>query len=228
MQYLAIREWGAYQHYRDRSPPWIKLHRSLLTSPTWVSMDDANRVLAVAIMLLAAATDNRIMADATYIQRVAYLNKRPDWSKLVAIGFLEIIDENGAASTNLADASSPHTNALPEGETEQRQSRAEDNGKRAKPKVRLDPTWQPSVEDRAIAESLGHNPDEITPEFVDWNIANGILSTNWSLNFRNRCRQLARYRDNRAGGVRGMAHRQGPNSLIAAARAVAAQIEGEQ
>ncbi len=116
MQYLCIKEWDRYQHYKDRNPPWIKLHRELLTSNTWVSMDDASRVLAIAIMLLAAATGNRIPADVGYLQRVAYLNRKPDWSKLVSVGFIEIIGESDAASTLQADARQ---------ETEQRQSRAE-------------------------------------------------------------------------------------------------------
>jgi hypothetical protein len=115
MKYIVVKEWERYQHYKDRSPPWIKLHRTLLTSPTWIMMDDASRVLAIAIMLLAAATGNKILADAAYIQRVAYLNKKPDWSKLAQIGFIEIIDENGTsladASAMLADASNLHTNA---------------------------------------------------------------------------------------------------------------------
>lgn len=122
MQYLVVKEWRQYQHYHRRNPPWIKLHREMLTSNTWVSMDDASRVLAIAIMLLAAATNNKVPADPEYLKRVAYLNKAPDWSKLVKAGFIEVIGENDVASTVLADASNVAPDARPETETETEQS----------------------------------------------------------------------------------------------------------
>jgi len=27
---LRVKNWGKFQHYKDRNPPWIKLHRGLL------------------------------------------------------------------------------------------------------------------------------------------------------------------------------------------------------
>jgi len=117
-RFVRIVNWEKFQHYKDRNPPWVKLHRELLTSQTWVSLDDAGRVLAIACMLLAAATDNKIPADPSYIRRVAYLNQLPDLSALLATGFVESID-SGAASTVLANASALHPNARPETETEE-------------------------------------------------------------------------------------------------------------
>lgn len=105
MKYFRIKNWDTYQHYKDRSPPWIKLHRELLTSETWVSLDDAGRVLAIAIMMLAAATGNKIPHNPAYVRRAAYLNSDPDFSALFDMGFIEIIEENTeVASTKQADA----------------------------------------------------------------------------------------------------------------------------
>lgn len=101
-QFLRIVGWEKFQHYKDRAPPWIKLHRTLLQSQTWVELDDASRVLAVACMLLAADTGNRIPASKAYLRRVAYLNGEPDWTPLLRAQFIEIIDEAG---NTLADAS---------------------------------------------------------------------------------------------------------------------------
>jgi hypothetical protein len=121
-EFIRIKGWAKYQHYKDRNPPWIKLHRELLTSLTWALADDANRVLAVACMLLAAATDNKIPADPAYIKRVAYLNSDPDFSVLLKLEFLEVIDDKGhvvvTAITPLADASKMQAHARPEAETE--------------------------------------------------------------------------------------------------------------
>lgn len=101
-----IAKWSDYQHYRDRNPPWIKLHFSLLSSPEWVVASDAERVLLVACMLLASRTDGEIDASGrglAYLQRVAYLREIPDLSLLVESGFLVPADAD--ASTMLADAS---------------------------------------------------------------------------------------------------------------------------
>lgn len=103
MAHYRIVEWSRYQHYKDRDPPWIKLHRDLLTSQTWVMLPDAGRALAVACMLVAAGTENRIPADPNYLKRRAYLNKDPDFAALVEVGFLELVNDSNA----VADASKP-------------------------------------------------------------------------------------------------------------------------
>lgn len=122
-QFIRIKGWAKYQHYKKRNPPWIKLHREILTSLTWTMADDASRVLAIAIMLLAAANNNKIPYDGAYIKRVSYLNSDPDIDALVRLDFIEIIDDNSeimvTASTPLADASKMQAHARPEAETEQ-------------------------------------------------------------------------------------------------------------
>lgn len=103
--YLRIVNWAEYQHYRDRRPPWIKLHRDLLTSRTWVALDDASRVLAIACMVIAADTNNKIPYDPEFLQRRAYLSSKPDLSPLIAIHFLEVVEDKDSASGLQADAS---------------------------------------------------------------------------------------------------------------------------
>ena len=118
-----IKEWDTYQHYKDRNPPWIKLHFALLTSRTWVSLDDASRVLAVASMLLASRTEGVIDASEAglaYLQRLAYLNSPPDLKPLIDSEFL----------VPLADASNLHANARPETETETEEETEEEERER--------------------------------------------------------------------------------------------------
>jgi len=112
MDYYEIPTWHDFQHYKDRNPPWIKLHYELFQSLTWVAMDDASRVLAIACMLIASRHDGKVPCDSAYVQRIAHLNKKPNFKPLIDNGFLV------HASTNLADASKLHTNARPETETE--------------------------------------------------------------------------------------------------------------
>lgn len=97
-----IRNWSKYQHYKDRNPPWIKLHFELLASEDWVALSDASRVLAIASMLIASRNDGYVPSDPKYLKRVAYLNSIPDFTELLGCGFLLLDDD---ASKTLADAS---------------------------------------------------------------------------------------------------------------------------
>ena len=125
-----IRDWDKYQHYRNRNPPWIKLHFELLTSPYWVALNDASRVLAITCMLIASRNDGEIDGSAAglaYLHRVAYLNTQPNLQPLIDSGFLIPVGVEAAdasvlqadASVLQADASTPYQNARPEIEEEE-------------------------------------------------------------------------------------------------------------
>jgi len=101
--YMKIRlcNWQEYQHYKDRCPPWIKLHSNLLNSRLWVMCDDASRVLAFALMILASKHGNEIPMDEEYIKAVSRI-KKFELKPLIDIGFCEMLDN---ACNVLADAS---------------------------------------------------------------------------------------------------------------------------
>lgn len=61
---LTPKNWGSFQHYKDRSPAWIKLHRSLLDDYEFHCLPVASRALAPCIWLLAAEYENGVI-DAT-------------------------------------------------------------------------------------------------------------------------------------------------------------------
>jgi hypothetical protein len=65
MIHIRVVKWREHQHYKDRNPPWIKLHRAMLSSRTWVGASNETRVLAVAIMLLASDTENLTPLDTS-------------------------------------------------------------------------------------------------------------------------------------------------------------------
>lgn len=51
---LTPKNWGSFQHYKDRSPAWIKLHRGLLDDYTFSRLPVASRALAPLLWLLAS------------------------------------------------------------------------------------------------------------------------------------------------------------------------------
>jgi hypothetical protein len=51
---LIPKNWKAFQHYNDRCPPWIKLHRDLLNDRAFMSLPVASKALAPLMWLLAS------------------------------------------------------------------------------------------------------------------------------------------------------------------------------
>jgi hypothetical protein len=51
---LRVKNWAEFQHYKDRNPPWIKLHKSLLTNYKWHRLHNDSKVLAMCLWLLAS------------------------------------------------------------------------------------------------------------------------------------------------------------------------------
>ena len=147
MEFYEIPTWRDYQHYKDRNPPWIKLHYETFNSLSWVAMNDASRVLFIACMLIASRHDGKVPADPEYVKRIAHLNQKPDFKPLIHNGFLV------PASAMLADASTMHTNAIPETETEtETEGEAEERAREGKPKQqKLPGTQRMPFKDRAAA-----------------------------------------------------------------------------
>lgn len=93
---LVVCNWSQFQHYQDRSPPWIKLHRGLMDSVSWHSLQDEAKGMLPMIWLLAAETRDgslsgdenwlafRLRADVEKVRRVIVV--------LLDTGFLEEVD----------------------------------------------------------------------------------------------------------------------------------------
>lgn len=149
MQFLRIKNWEKFQHYKDRSAPWIKLYRDMMDSEMWVMGSDASKLLATCTMLLAVRTDNKIPLETAYIRRVCHLEIEPDFSELLKFEFIEIIDENGVCKQ---DASSVLAKCTSEERREE--ERREDTTASKKPEADADfeDAW------KAYPKRAGGNP----------------------------------------------------------------------
>jgi hypothetical protein len=117
MKYLQIVKWNEWQTFRtDRgTPPWIKVHRNLLTNPEWAALSDSEKGQLVSIWLIAADKDGRVPADEKLLQKVALLDKPPNINRFKDLEFL-------ASSGCQDDVNSPQDDA-PETETDKRQNK---------------------------------------------------------------------------------------------------------
>ena len=89
---IRIRNWAKWQSYRsDRGqPPWIKVHRSLMRHPEWVTLTDAQRGQLVGMWLLAADQDGVIPASPAMIRKLCYMDSEPDLQVFAELGFIEL------------------------------------------------------------------------------------------------------------------------------------------
>jgi hypothetical protein len=55
---LTPKNWKSFQHYKDRAPSWIKLHKALLDDYEFSCLPIASRALAPMIWLLASEYDD--------------------------------------------------------------------------------------------------------------------------------------------------------------------------
>jgi hypothetical protein len=58
---LTPKNWASFQHYRNRAPAWIKLHRALLSDFAFTRLPVASRALAPMLWLLASEYEDGII-----------------------------------------------------------------------------------------------------------------------------------------------------------------------
>jgi len=108
--WLIIKNWNTFQHYKDRNPPWIKLHRALLDDYGFAALPDATKAHLVLLWLFAASQiGGRIPNDAAFLSRKLGTTELIDLEALVNAGFL-IPEQN--ASNALAECKHDASNVL--------------------------------------------------------------------------------------------------------------------
>jgi hypothetical protein len=95
MDYLRIKNWSKHQHYKDRRPPWIKLHMALLSDYEFVCLQDASKLLLICLWMLAADSgelhedgDPMLPADEKYLARKLPIDSKIDLKPLFDSGFI--------------------------------------------------------------------------------------------------------------------------------------------
>lgn len=153
MKHFRVRNWDKFQHYKNRNPPWIKLHTSLLENYEFGCLQDASKLLAMCIWLLAARSDNKMPADPDWIRSKCNLKTKPDLAPLFDGGFIEWIQElpllEQDASSALAGSKQSATSER-EGE---RETEREQKGADA---LTFDPSSIPGLDPDAWALWIEH------------------------------------------------------------------------
>ncbi|NKE69865.1 hypothetical protein [Candidatus Manganitrophus noduliformans] len=116
---FGVVNFEKFQHYKDRNPPWIKLHNTLLDSYEFGCLQDASKAHLLLIWLLASRHNNRLPLDEKWISERIQAKKNVDLDELIKLKFIECYDECGML---LADSLQHDSNPLDQrrGETEER------------------------------------------------------------------------------------------------------------
>jgi hypothetical protein len=121
--FLKVANWEEYQHYKDRNPPWIKLHNQLLDSYEFCSLPDASKAHLLAIWMLASRSNNKLPHDAGWISRKISASEPVDLDLLIESGFLEYIELKQQVKPAIKPLASCKQNACLETEAETEESR---------------------------------------------------------------------------------------------------------
>jgi uncharacterized phage protein (TIGR02220 family) len=100
VRYLRVKNWEEFQHYKDRNPPWIKLHRTLLDDYEFSCLQDASKAHLMLIWLFASQKNGSIPEDPAFLKKKLGLEKEPNLNLFIDHGLL--IPEQDASNT-LAD-----------------------------------------------------------------------------------------------------------------------------
>ncbi len=92
MNYLKVVNWGRFQQYKDRNPPWIKLHTSLLDDYEFQRLPGDAKWQLLLLWLIAARQDNRIPDDREWLASLFHVDPgKLEIDLLVDRGWLEVL-----------------------------------------------------------------------------------------------------------------------------------------
>jgi hypothetical protein len=84
---LTVKNWNTFQHYRQRNPPWIKLHRAILDDYAFCSLPDVSKAHLMMLWLYASQNNGTVPHDVPFLERRLMISKL-DIDLLVQHGFL--------------------------------------------------------------------------------------------------------------------------------------------
>jgi hypothetical protein len=174
MRWLTVKNWQEFQHYKDRNPPWIKLHRTILDDYEFASLPDRSKAHLMLIWVFASQNDGRIPNDAAFLARKLGLEAKPDLDELISHGFLiPEQDASGAQAPSKQDAPLVR-------DTTATQKLKRQTG-RAIPE-----DFKITDEIRAWAASKGYDNIEASLDYMrDWAASGGHLRADWVATLRN-------------------------------------------
>lgn len=93
VKYFQVKNFSRFQHYGDRTPPWIKLYYSVLHNYEFSTLQDASKAHLMLIWLLASRCSNRMPWDEKWIEKQIGARAKINLRELLNLGFIEMCEE---------------------------------------------------------------------------------------------------------------------------------------
>ena len=88
MEYLTVRNWEHYQHYKADRPAWFKLYTKLHDKHDYIRLPEVKRAHMIDLLILAARTGNRIPNDPEVVGDMIHARAPVDLDYWVNYGLL--------------------------------------------------------------------------------------------------------------------------------------------
>jgi hypothetical protein len=87
---IMVNGWSEWQTYRsDRgAPPWIKVHRSLMSNVKWASLTDAEKGQIVSIWIVAADNKGEVPNNPKILKKICQLDSEPNLDLFFSLSML--------------------------------------------------------------------------------------------------------------------------------------------
>ena len=72
---VVVTNWGRFQHYKAKNPPWIKFHTSLLDDYDFQRLPGDAKWQLLLLWLIAARQDNRIPDDREWLASLFHITE---------------------------------------------------------------------------------------------------------------------------------------------------------
>lgn len=205
---MRVKNWHEFQHYKDRSPTWVKLHKRLLDDYEFQCLPVDSRALAPMLWLLASESVNgEFDAD---LSKLAFRLHRTEkeisdgLNPLINAGFIVCDTELLAEPYQIASLETETETYKPEAEKRESKPRAKTaQGTRLPPDVLLESEYVKAAMDTR-PEWLYPKISAVFDEFKDYWIAQPGAKgrkTDWLATWRNWCRREKGFNNNQMPSV---------------------------
>lgn len=207
---LTPKNWASFQHYKDRAPAWIKLHKGLLSDFAFSRLPVASRALAPMLWLLASEYESGIITasndEIAFRLHMTVGDVEEALTPLIYAGFF-------FSSDTLAERKQTSTPEKKEEEEVEERKRLENKQEKkgegeklarsdlrvveeGKP-TRIDENYEPSERAVEYAFSLGMKKADLNGElskFIATSMAAGAVSFNIDMSFKVWCERWLEFK----------------------------------
>lgn len=163
-RFIAVKDFERFQHYKGRTPPWIKFYNALLDDYRFLQLPDAARSQLMLIWLVASRHQNRIPYDEKYIAQAIHSTTKVQLDRLLESGWLYVAFDAPPQADRKQDASKVDSTSLAERSTLSIPEREREEEREKEIETEKEREKEREVKDGVEAEAAGSaTTDQLVP-----------------------------------------------------------------